>query len=204
MTDAVKNPATANGGASWKGRRANRLAPSSREIKMLRPICQTCEDEAGGVKYLAPGWWNACEHDPYVSYAETKVTRPVYEDGPGGEKLLVRTEVVITTKPVPNWTSRTQAAGFSSGKAPQMALLEGCIYPQQLRSPTWPKGIKRRCQFRDCFEDKGLVKYNSGWFCREIEAKMVRVSDMEEPLRIGQTSRKADKLREQQLERVAV
>ena len=200
MTD----PATAEGGVPWKGRKATRVQPSSREIKMLRPVCRTCEDDVGGAKFLPTGWWNDCTHDPYIAHAEVSREVPVYETDDEGVTRVIRTDTVVEIRSTPNWTSVTQAKGFNSGKGPQIALLKGFIYPQQLRSPEFPKGISRRCQFRECYEGEGLKKYNSGWFCREMEAKMVRVSDLEQPLRIGQFSEKAEMLRQEQLERVKV
>lgn len=167
------------GGDDWKGRKATRLTASPRDIKMLRPICQTCEDEVGGVKYLQPGWFKTCPHDPYVSYSEVPRTVPIYEDLEDGSKRLLRTDVITETRPRPNWVGISQTTGVNAGKGPARAQALGYIYPQQLRSPLYPNGLKRRCQFRDCFEDQNLKKYNSGWFCREIEAKLVRINDLE-------------------------
>ena len=192
------------GGAPWKGRKATRMAQSSREIKMLRPICSTCEDAVGGAKFLPSGWWNDCEHDPYISYVEVPQQVPVYEDTDDGAKKLIRTETIVSTVGRPNWTSVTQAKGFNSGKGPEMALRKGFIYPQQLRSPLFPEGISRRCQFRECYEGEGLKKYNSGWFCRELEAKLVRSSDTSKVMEVGVFSADSDAKREQQLEEIKV
>lgn len=193
-----------DGGAPWKGRKATRLQPSSREIKMLRPICKTCEDAVGGSKFLPPGWQNNCEHDPYISYVEVPQQVPVYEDQDDGSKKLVRTETIVTTVGRPNWVAVMQAKGHNSGRGPDMALRKGFIYPQQLRSPLFPDGISRRCQFRECYEGEGLTKYNSGWFCREVEAKLVRASDTSLVMEVGVFSADSDAKRQKQLEDIKI
>lgn len=201
MTNSVFDPMTeldAEGGASWRGRRATRITAHGREIKMLRPICQTCEDEYGGVKFVPRGWQNTCQHDPYVSYAEVTTTVPRYEDEEDGSKRLVGTETIVKTVPRPNWVSITQDAGVNSGRGPQQALLDGFIFPQQLRSPLWPQGIKRRCQFRDCYAEDIKQYPGVGWFCRDDEAAMVYANDSEETMITAPMGRKAENLQRKQ------
>lgn len=192
--------------ASWKGPRGPRMQPCSHEIKMLRPVCRTCEEEVGGKKYLAPLWFEECPHDPYVSYAEKPVQQPVYEpvdaENPNGPKRIVKVDTIVTIEPKPNWTSVTHGGGVNSGRGMTRALWKGFIYPQQLRSPMFPNGIKRRCQFRDCYAED-VKRYENGWFCREIEAKLVKLSDSEETFQVN-FDRRSEKLQQSQLDKIAV
>lgn len=191
---------------SWKGHRASRMQPCSREIKMLRPVCRTCEEAAGGKKYLPPLWFEECEHDPYISYAEKMVPQPVMEPvdpkNPNGPQRIVRVEQIVTIDPKPNWTSTTIGGGVNKGRGLHKALWKGFIYPQQLRSPLFPSGIKRRCQFRDCLAED-VKRYSNGWFCREIEAKLVKLSDSEETFQVNFDAR-SEKLQKTQLDKVNV
>lgn len=207
--DGTDTPVDFHGGDPYKGKRAVRLKPCSREIKMLRPICKPCEDAVGGAVYLAAGWQENCDHDPYVSVVERKVSRPVYEDildaegNPTGQKRITGTETISTFEAAPNWVSVTHAGGMNKGRGVDRALRRGYIYPQQLRSPAFPNGIKMRCMFRECFNDN-LKQYRNGWFCREIEAKLVKVSDSEETWEVGQFSARSDKIQQQILDRQQV
>ena len=179
---------------SWKGHRASRMQPCSREIKMLRPVCRTCEEEAGGKKYLASTWFEVCPHDPYISYVERTIPQPIMEpmdaSNPNGPKRIVRVEQMVVMEPKPNWTSTTVGGGVNKGRGIHKALWKGFIYPQQLRSPLFPNGLKRRCQFRDCLAED-VKRYRNGWFCREEEAKLVYISDSEETWQVdfGDTSK---------------
>ncbi len=188
----------ANGGESWKGRRATRITLAGREIKMLRAICQTCEDDVGGVKYLPRGWWTNCTHDPYISYTEKAEVVPTYESLPDGARRLAGTETIMHPVARPNWASISQNAGINSGKGPDQALRDGFIFPQQLRSPLFPEGIKRRCQFRDCFAEDVKEYPGVGWFCRDEEAAMVYASDSEETMITAPFGRKAEKAQKKQ------
>lgn len=189
--------------ASWKGPRGYRMAPCSREVKMLRPLCGQCEDAVGGSKYLPHGWWNDCEHDPYISYVEKPVTRPVTEEQEDGSKKLTGTETTLVPEARPNWVSITHAGGMNKGRGVDKGLRRGYIYPQQLKSELFPDGIKRRCQFRECYSED-LTQYRNGWFCREDEAKLVAVSDNEETYQISGIGGRSDKLQRQQIDSMVV
>ena len=206
--DGTVTPADFHGGQSYKGNRATRMKPCSREIKMLRPICKACEDQAGGVKYLEPGWFLSCEHDPYVSVREVKTKIPQYKDVKAdgeltGEKEVTGEKTVSKWVTKPNWVSITHASGMNKGKGVDRALRRGFIYPQQLRSPAFPEGIKMRCMFRECYSED-IKQFKNGWFCREDEAKLVKVSDSEEVWEVGQFSVRSDKIQRQILDRMAV
>lgn len=198
-----------DGGVSWKGRKATRMVVSAREIKLLRPICRTCADAVGGKVFLQPGWWNDCTHDPYISYRSVQRKRPIYEEvrddrgNPTGTKKIVGEETFEEMEATPNWAQVAQDKGKDYGRKVNQALARGFIYPQQLRSPVWPNGIKRRCQFRDCFAED-VKKYNSGWFCRPLEAKLVRANDKSIILEIGGFSRDSDEKRQKQLDDIQV
>ena len=175
--------------ASWKGTGAPRRQPCSHEIKLLRPVCRECEAAVGGKRFLARNWFDSCGHDPYVSIRERKVQRPVYEDDPDtGAKRLVSTETLVITEPRPNWVSVTHGGGMNKGRGVDKALRKGYIWPQQLRSPIWPSGIKMRCQFRECYLED-LTHYSNGWFCCELEAKLVKVSDTSTTWEVGYDGR---------------
>lgn len=170
---------------------------------MLRAICKTCEDANSG-ETLPVGWWNDCTHDPYVSYVEVAETRPVYQDNPDGSKTVTGQETIVRTEARPNWVAVSNASAVNYGKGAEVARRKGFIFPQQLASPMWPDGIKQRCQFRECYSEN-VKKYSSGWFCRELEAKLVQASDDEMPLMYaGQPTPKAENLRRKQLESIQV
>lgn len=200
--DVDVTPAGPKDPASWSGHRATKLSPSSREIKMLRPQCSECAAKVGGKKYLSPGWQDSCPHDPYVSLSERAVTRPTYEDvlddegNATGAKRVTGTETIIEYEPRPNWVSISHAAGMNKGRGVDRALRRGYIYPQMLRSPVWPAGIKRRCQFRECFSED-ITRYANGWFCRREEAALVRISDSSESYQVDFDERSRNFQRDQ-------
>lgn len=187
------------GGASWPGRGATRMMAHGREIKMLRPACKTCEDNFGGTKFVPRGWQNDCPHDPFVSYSERPVQSPKYETDDDGVKRLVGTETVMQQIATPNWVSISQDAGINAGRGPQRALQRGYIFPQQLRSPLWPEGIKRRCNFRECFKEDLRYYQGVGWFCSPEEAALVMASDEEETMVTAPFGRKAEKRQKKQM-----
>lgn len=207
--DGTDTPADFHGGGSWRGKRANRMKPCSREVKMLRPICKPCEQAVGGSQYLEAGWYETCPHDPYVSIVEKAIEQPVYEDvvdeqgEPTGQKRVVRTEILKSFEPAPNWVSITDASGMNKGRGLDRALRRGFIFPQQLRSPAWPNGLKMRCMFRECYSED-IHKFSNGWFCREKEAKLVKVSDTEETWEVGQFSKRSDQIQQKILDRMVV
>lgn len=231
-------PETKSPPSSYPGRRATKMKPCSREVKLLRPSCKECAERVGGKKYLPWNWQDSCPHDPYVTLTERPVTKPIYEDvietvtrtvtkqrpvlndegeprkGPGGRvvmedyeeelseqratgaKRVTGTETIIEYIPVPNWVSITHAGGVNKGRGVDKALRRGYIFPQMLRSPLWPNGIKPRCQFRECFaEDRR--RYANGWFCREEEAALVRISDSSESFQVNFDERSAQFQRDQ-------
>lgn len=198
-----KKAVNPEGGASWTGRKATRFVATSAQVKMLAPMCDTCADRVGGKNALQHGWWTTCDHDPYVSFRDREVTQPVYEDLADGTKRLMGTETILVPEAVPNWRQVTHGKGTKYGKGVEEALRNGWIFPQQLRSPLWPEGIKRRCQFRDCFGEN-VKKYNQGWFCSSREAKLVRVAEKGVTLEIGGISPDSDEKRARQLEEVVI
>lgn len=117
--------------------------------------------------------------------------RPMFEDvveeitveRATGSKRVTGTETVIDFVPKPNWAQVTHAGGVNKGRGVDRALRRGWIFPQMLRSPLWPSGIKRRCQFRECFGEN-LRRYANGWFCRPEEAALVRISDTSESFQV--------------------
>ena len=141
-------------------------------------------------------------HDPFVTIAERPVTKTLYEDvvdaegNATGSKRVTGTETVMDFVPVPNWVSITHAGGVNKGRGVDRALRRGYIYPQMLRSPIWPGGIKRRCQFRDCYAED-LKRYSNGWFCRPEEAALVRISDTSESFQVDFDERSGQFQRDQ-------
>jgi hypothetical protein len=127
---------------------------------------------------------------------------PVDAAEPFGSQKIVRVEEIVTIDPKPNWTSVTMGGGMNSGRGIDRALWKGFIYPMQLRSPLFPNGLKRRCQFRDCYAED-VNRYKNGWFCREEEAKLVYLSDSETTYQVNFDARSA-KLQRAQLDGVSV
>lgn len=139
-----------------------------REIKMLRPVCRTCEGRFG--------WWLTCPHDPYVSMAEIREQLPEWgPDLPDGRKQQVGWKTAVAYRPVPNRTQVSLSLKVSSGSTVETKRrTAGFIFPSELRSPHFPNGIAEACQWRGCFYQIGLKPYGSdgsvGTFCREEEA----------------------------------
>ena len=163
-----------------------------REIKMLRPICDTCQ--RGKAPML---WWKTCPHNPYVSAVPVEVTEPKYEtevvDGKEtGRKKLVGQDKYIRWEERPNWVQISHNMRINS-----MALVgrkqrnNGFIFPHELRSPEYPDGIADPCEFRDCFIQTDLMDTRWGKFCRKTEAQLVghdiRMSGGGGALEIGDT-----------------
>lgn len=151
-------------------RRANiRVTVVQRTIKLLRPICATCQRGAN----VAPDWFKRCEHNPYISIRKESTKVPLYEDLPDGRKKLVGQDEIHSWHEQPNWVQVPLSPRISSGLAVERKMRAGFILPEDLRTPEYPNGIKNPCEFRDCFAQKGLKGYRWGTFCRLREAQLV-------------------------------
>lgn len=174
-----------------------------REIKMLRPVCATCQRG----KNYAWDWWKRCPHSPYVALAEVPVTQPVYEDVPGqpGKKKLVGTETIVewVERPIHTQISALSRVSGTRNQVMRKHDVFGFIFPEELRTPTFPNGIKNPCEFRDCFNQVGVKQYRQGRFCRDIEAQLVGFDEGPGALEVGEGDQNLQKQRSQ-LERIVI
>lgn len=182
-----------------------------REQRITRPVYEDIDDARGpapvepeapqGAEVTSDAWQAYQEAlEAYAVALEAWEASPV---GTSGRRRITGTETVSEWVATPNWVSITHAGGMNKGKGVDRALRRGFIYPQQLRSPSFPNGIKMRCMFRECYREN-LKQYRNGWFCREVEAKLVKVSDSEETWEVGQFSLRSDKIQAQILDRQVV
>lgn len=144
-----------------------------RDIKLLRPICHICAPE---VEKAGWGWWDRCEHDPYVGEKGEFISVPVYEDDPEipGARILVKRNERTVLRPFPNFVGVAKGRRYNNGRGPEdKSLWYGYIDPKDLRSPAYPNGIAPLCEYLNCFWQEGLKTYESGTFCQEREAILV-------------------------------
>lgn len=139
-----------------------------RRVKMLRAICRE------GCDALSADWWTSCNHDPYVGVGERRLKTPVYsEPREDGSVVVEGMEETVSWVPRPNWIEVTVSMKVNSGRGVERQRLRGAILPEELRSPAFPFGIARMCEFRGCYWQHGLMDTRYGVFCKEIEAKRV-------------------------------
>ena len=166
--------------ASWKGPRAGRLRPSAREIKMLAPRCDVCDEGINTPK----GWAETCEHEPFVTLVPIERRQTLYEDvigkdgKPTGTKRATGQETLVDYVVRPNWVSITLSRGVNSGRGVEKAKRKGFIMPEDVRCEAYPNGIKPRCEFSGCFAED-IKPYKNGNYCRELEAAYVYLAEGE-------------------------
>ena len=204
--EPVEEKATEAGPAILPDMRPGPIRPSvvGRYIKMLRPICATCQRGPG----VPEDWWKRCAHNPYISVAYQVETVRRYEDLPDGRRRLVGTETIETPYERPNWVQVPAFPRVGSGLLVQKKRRRyGFIFPEELRSPEYPNGIANPCEFRDCWVQEGVKEYQWGRYCRLIEAQLVghdaRMDRGGGALEIGDSQKSVEKQRKQ-LEEVPV
>lgn len=169
-----------------------------RRVKMLRPICATCQRGPD----VPEDWWKNCTHNPYVTIAEKPVTTPVYEDLPDGRKKLTGTETIVEWFERPNWVQITAIPRVNNAsQVTQKRQRHGFIMPSELRSPEFPNGIADCCEFNNCFIQEGVKQYRWGRYCRDTEARFVghdaRMSGGGGALEVGDSPQSIEKQRAQ-------
>lgn len=180
-------------------RRASiRVTVVGRDIKMLRPICATCQRGSD----IPEDWWKSCTHGPYVSAVEVSETKPQYEDLDDGTKRLTGRETIVHWEERPNWVQVPHHPRVGSETMVERKQRRyGFIFPEELRSPLFPNGIVNPCEFRDCFIQTELKDYQWGRFCRKVEAQLVghdlRMDGGGGALEIGEGMQSAEKQRRQ-------
>ncbi len=175
-----------------------------RRVKMLRPICATCQRG----KDTPEDWWRTCTHNPYVTIAQKTSKVPVYEDLEGGRKKLVGTDTIVEWFEQPNWVQVSATPRINHGVEVSLKRARyGFILPEEVRSPEFPDGIANCCEYRDCRIQTNLKTYRWGRFCRLLEAQLVghdaRMSGGGGALEIGEGPQNLEKQRAQ-LEEVPV
>jgi hypothetical protein len=168
-----------------------------RFIKMLRPICATCQ--RGQFPW---DWWKRCKHNPYITIAEDRRSAPKYETGEDGRTRVTGTETFVEFREQLNWVPVSLNKRISSGSTVQRKRrISGFIFPEELRTPTYPNGVAPPCEFRNCFRQKDVKEYRWGRFCRRIEAQLIghdiRMDGGGGALEVGQDSKSQEKQRRQ-------
>lgn len=191
-------------------RQATRLTVGKREITMLRPICKVCQ----GADNVPSYWYRYCDHDPYVTIAENREQVPQLVDeevdgSPTGRKIIAGVQEVVTYTARPNAVEISASGGANAGRGVENARRKGFILPSELRSPTYPNGIKDTCEFRECKKQTGLKEYRTsgedgsslvvGHFCRKVEASLVWHVETGRVVEVGEWSQEARDSRARQL-----
>lgn len=153
-----------------------------REIKMLRPICDVCAPNTAKAKKQ---WWLECPHDPYVGTRTFKSVEREYADEiddktgePTGARIVSGTVERAVERPWPNLVQISHSTMHNMGSSVDKARTEkGYILPSELESEAYPNGIARFCEFRECFNQKGLKRYGETFVCREEEALRIYESE---------------------------
>jgi hypothetical protein len=179
-------------------RAAIRVSAFQRRIKLLRPICATCQ--AG--QDVPEDWWKTCDHNPYISVVEKVDRHPKYEDLENGKKRITGYEEIASWEERPNWTQVTLHPRINNATGVERKMRRyGFIFPEELRSPLFPDGIANCCEFSNCFVQKDLKQYIWGTYCRRVEAQLVghdiRMSGGGGALEVGVGQQAAEKQRGQ-------
>lgn len=193
-----------------------KFSSTGREIKLLRPICSTCQRGKG----YPWDWWKRCQHSPYVKVASRSVDLPRYEpeivDGnPTGRNRLMGTDTFEEPIEVLNWmqiSAFPRLIGTVNKVAAKRAHF-GFIFPHELRTPGYPNGIADPCEFRDCFYNGNpdgttdIKTYRWGRFCMEMEARLVGFDYRQDggggALEVGDNAKSLEKM-QRQLEEVPI
>lgn len=149
-----------------------------RTLKMIASRCPTCQ--AG--KNVPWNWWESCPHDRYFTAIPKETVKPTYEDEldpdgqPTGRKRIVGQETVVEWVPMPNWKEVAVAPRINQGRGYHRNRSKGAIMPEEfvkLYPTLWPNATGFVCQYRGCFEQDGLVTYETGVFHDKREAQLV-------------------------------
>lgn len=157
--------------AILKDTRRARLRASvvGRYIKMLRPICATCQRGHN----VAEDWWRSCTHEPHIAVGYKTEVHRRYEDLEDGSRKLVGTDTIEVPFERPNWVQVPLMNRIGGGRlVDKKRLRYGFILPEDLRSAEYPNGIANPCEYRDCFWQEDIKEYRWGRFCRRREAQL--------------------------------
>lgn len=175
-------------------RRAPFMRLGIREIVMLDPRCDICQNEENA----GTAWYRRCPHDPYVTVAEVPDPKPVYEDDPenSGRRRVVGMDQGVRYVTIPNTRGITLSKGSMDGLGVVNARRKGFILPSELRSESFPNGIAEACQYRDCKYQRDLKEYAignglRGTFCREEEAQLVWYMETGTTINVGEWNEQA-------------
>lgn len=174
-----------------------RISSVGRSVKMLRPICATCQR---GRNYPRD-WYLRCTHNPYVGRKRLEEKVAVYENLADGRKKVIGEDVIHSWEPWPNWVQVATRPRIDSDKRVLRKRGMGFIAPEEVRSPEYPAGIASVCDYRECFSQVGLKQTRWGRYCRDIEAQLVGQDQRPGALEIGERVENREK-REAQLEEV--
>ncbi len=184
-----------------------RVRVGIRSLTMLRPVCRICE--AGDNAPL--DWYRSCRHDPYVTQVPIDEQVPEYEPEmvngvPTGRQLVKGMRTARRWEPRPNAVGISVSEGTNGGveTGRRHARAKGFIMPSELRSPSYPDGIRDTCQFHDCKQQQGLKRYTVGIFCREMEAQLVWHVETGKTIHVGEWSPDAIQARTDQLQEAQI
>jgi hypothetical protein len=159
--------------------REENLTYNHRQKKMLRPICDLCQEGDN----VPRDWVLRCDHDPYISYREQTWLVPEYEDEvvdgqPTGNRVVTGRVERSRTVPQPNWVMVSMTKRINGGQGDKRGFYRGFIRPSNLRNELFPEGIAECCEWGNCMWQQDLVEYEElGFYCREYEAKLAYVDE---------------------------
>lgn len=170
-----------------------RASFAMREIKMLAPVCDTCQ----GSSVVAPNWWESCTHGPLGTpyFTLTREESKGFEAQPDGSYKQTSSETFLPMANVRQVSADDRHGTFHGRSAAEQKRAYGWILPEE--HPSHP--VKAYCEYRDCMSQKGLKQYSVGKFCRKREAQLVK---MEQTGVAGEVFN--DRIRAEQIDGIAV
>lgn len=154
------------------------LSPAGRTIKMLVPTCEECENPA--VKTAA--WWVNCPHQPYLAKSERPVSIPIVETV-DGERLVTGHKDKLVYNESPSSREVELNVRVNAGTSPDRWRHHGGIMPEEFRGEYQgkkaSKGFAPFCQFQGCWSQDIRFKTSHGDYCREGEAKLIAIEELE-------------------------
>lgn len=153
-------------------------SPVGRTIKMLVPSCAECENPAR----KTAGWWNTCPHNPYVAKSEVAENIPIVETI-DGERLVTGHKSKLIYNEVPSSREVELNVRVNSGTSVDRWRRHGGIMPEEYRGEFAGKkateGFAPFCQYQGCWSQDIKFKTDHGDFCRQEEAKLVSIEELE-------------------------
>lgn len=155
-----------------------------RTVKMAAPQCSVCQLGNGQDQR---GWWDKCEHSPYVESTEVSEDIPeiVTEEGVKivkSRKTRIRVNELYRLVQIPVGTRH------DSGRSVEKARNEGRKFPEEI-------GLAPFCEYIDCWSQD--LKVNSpvyGRYCSSIHARLAAANEIGIVIDVFDMKRRAEQL----------